>query len=307
MSALYHLLFLGKGGNLAEMLDNERWQQVNSGITKAITKEIIFPNDQITRNLHLIEQYKTQTALNSLGVNRETNPADLAGVNNFYPLQQDPAENLGFTISLIGMPNSGRTTTLGYIQQEYIDELSINPLYEGFHIVPEFIGSIIQDLKAEEDFSYTNLYLRQQIRSRLIYKSIYEKDILPRVSVFERDWTDLPFARANFMYGRHEGKVFRTFEETFLANLHKYNQSIRIIVNTLISPEMSFSRETEDKPYHTIVKPEFLNLLYEQYLRFHYEAVNFEKIYGEPRPFIYACIDTEDSFIRPFEKICYLL
>lgn len=42
-------------------------------------------------------------------------------------------------------------------------------------------------------------------------------------------------------------------------------------------------------------KKRFLNTLYEQYLRFHYEMINYQKLSGNPRPITYVCLDFSGS------------
>ena len=52
-----------------------------------------------------------------------------------------------------------------------------------------------------------------------------------------------------------------------------------------------------------IMNPHFLGLLYEQYLRFHYEVAHFEEIFGVKRPFTYCAVDmTGKSRFRELEK-----
>jgi hypothetical protein len=56
------------------------------------------------------------------------------------------------------------------------------------------------------------------------------------------------------------------------------------------------------------MNPFFLPVLYEQYLRFHYETINFERIYGKPRRYAYACLDfTVDPHNPNYEKNEHLL
>jgi hypothetical protein len=42
-------------------------------------------------------------------------------------------------------------------------------------------------------------------------------------------------------------------------------------------------------------KKDFLDTLYEQHLRFHYEMINYQKLSGNPCPITYVCLDFSGS------------
>ena len=91
---------------------------------------------------------------------------------------------------------------------------------------------------------------------------------------FERDLFDLPFIRANFLFGRIDARVLKMAEEKFFDNLKDHPTTPKVIINTLIHPKASLERETELKT-HNVVQLPFLEVFYEQNIRFHDEMVRY--------------------------------
>ena len=123
--------------------------------------------------------------------------------------------------------------------------------------------------------------------------------------IIERDWTDIPFMRANLLSGRYRPKSYIRIKNDFVKNIEAYPMPAHVVVNCLVKPEVSLGRETDVKPYPSVMQLPFLETLYEQYLRFHYENTK-STFYGHPSSFIYASVDmsseTEWENIRSLER-----
>ncbi|KKR30230.1 MAG: hypothetical protein UT61_C0010G0003 [Candidatus Woesebacteria bacterium GW2011_GWA1_39_8] len=238
------------------------------------------------------EQDATQIALQNLGVDSSTQP-------NHIPLIETPIigrNNTGrpkiSVITLIGMPNAGKST---YIDQVHEDDIS--------HIVFDDAGKSALNAQTDKNLLGVNYdkLVESQVRSsaislsstldELYFRHVIGED-LPNIRIiYERDYLDLEFMRASFLFGRFDIRTLRLSEDYFIETLDRYERLPRTVVNCLVSPVISLERDPEPEKYHAIVQEPFLNCLYEQCLRFHWEVGNFNSIFGRPLPFNYVATD----------------
>ena len=63
------------------------------------------------------------------------------------------------------------------------------------------------------------------------------------VTLFDRDWSDLPFVRANLMSGRIRPSFYNGIYQGFLANVFDPHPVAHLVLNCLIEPELSLERK----------------------------------------------------------------
>jgi len=274
------------------MLDHERYGACIASLKYLIENQRV-SNPDLNRERLLDEQYKTQVALQNLSVTHNTPPSGIPMIDEVI-INPRPS-HLDNYFSLIGMPNSGKTSTLLDLSTNQPD------LYWVFGDTARRSFGMLKQRRVGTDFA--KLTLAQEIRSNtdisFAADSIYVASMLnenPPITnvLFERDWTDLPFFRANFLFGRIDVKILEKTEENFRENLSKFKGLSRTIINCLLLPLTSKKREKEQRE-HLVVQDKFLTVLYEQYLRFHYEMLNFKQVYKQEPSFGYIAIDMSNK------------
>lgn len=284
------------------MLNNERYNVALNSLGTLIENEKVLSSREENRSLLLDEQYRTQIALTKLGVNYTTSPRQVPMIDQLILGPKTKGQHT--FISLIGMPNVGKTSTMIDLGTHEPDE---------YWLFGDAARRSFGHLKTNESLDFSRLTTTQAlIRSRadisyaldsIWFHSMLGEEIPEMRIIFERDINDIAFFRANFLFGRIDAKTLSKVQEAFLEELDKYRGLDRTIVNCLVSRQTSLNRETE-KRKHLVVQEPFLTVLYEQYLRFHWEVLNFEKVYGMKPPFNYIAVDLSAS--SPEENIKHL-
>lgn len=263
------------------MLDRKRWWD---GVETAVMRQQL--DQEVTpfeKQALLDEQYKTQIAMQGFNGSE---------VGKIYPHQtRNNLYNLSVT-SIIGMPNAGKTLTSETIVETRAMEVPL--------LMSEVYREEKEKLDKNKEFSFIKLYERLLNRQNTEFKKAIK---LGRLSVesglnteghimFDRlVWTDLPMARAHFLIGNIDYSMLQLIEKEFVAHLLHRNDTDNILINCIIKPELAISRQSKNEGLGRILNPIFLPILYEQSLRFHYEMVNFEKVFKIKRPFTYAIVD----------------
>jgi hypothetical protein len=264
------------------MLDNERWWHAREGYVSA-TREFRDSNI-LNRNdlgIYLSEQYKTQIALEKMGVTLMDPPSKL------------PNNPLGF-VSVIGIPKADKTSTLSRMAEHSMGNY-IMVSEDSAHIKNAFDRMGIFTF---ENFTHALEYQRMD-KLNEVFNYVNEiagsNPVNTPLVLFDRDWIDIPMIRANFLVGRLSPTTYLTSEEIFRKNIEAYTKNVNVgIVLGLIPPELSLLREGSRQMKGRIMQLPFLQVLYEQYVRFHYEMLNYKEIYGTKRNFIYSCVDTSN-------------
>jgi len=249
------------------MLDNERYNAAITSLGESIQSDSCISDHEINLQILLEQQLVTQQTLNRLGVDKSTLPKNIPGIETPICNQRVPRPSNVF-VSLIGSPNTGRSSALerNFSSEADFGRVAYNAMKN--------LG------KGKIDF---NLLTQIQIMTAEVWHS-HAKDqiyfdwmlgVENNTNVFfERDLFDLPFIRANFLFGRIDARVLKMAEEKFFDNLKDHPTTPKVIINTLIHPKASLERETELKT-HNVVQLPFLEVLYEQNIRFHDEMVRY--------------------------------
>ena len=240
----------------------------------------------------LDEQQMTQSALRQLGLTEDLKLQEVRGINQvFLPknYHRDPKKPVA--VHFMGMPRAGKSTFIESIGEvARLRNLSIGAMPEVQGPLKEISG------KHQERFSYktydTSLTIIDTIEI-LMLKKQFEKFGEPDMALFDRGIIDrLPFARANFLFGRlDEGKFSASLSNIF-SGLSDLNESFETaIILMLTTPEESLKREGGKQG--RVMNPAFLRNLYEQYLRYHLEAI---KAFEEEDPMTpYVCLDMSNT------------
>ena len=196
------------------------------------------------------------------------------------------------------MPNSGKTSVLL--------DLDVNQP-DSYWVFGDSARRSFGMLKQEQTgIDFNQFTLTQILRSNSdisyaldsIYFAYMTDEHYPKKSVvFERDYTDIPFIRANFLFGRIDIKILDKAENKFYENLNRFKGLPRTIISCLVHPTTSKKREKEQKE-HTVIQDKFLSCLYEQYLRFHYEMLNFRQVYKQEHPFNYVGVNMSGTNLQ---------
>jgi len=206
------------------------------------------------------------------------------------------------------MPNAGKTLTSETTVETRTMEVPL--------LMQEVYREEKDKLDKSKEFSFIKLYERLLNRQNTEFKKALK---LGRLSVesglnteghimFDRlVWTDLPMARAHFLIGNINHATLELIEKEFVSHLLHRNHTDNILINCIIKPKLAISRQSPGEGLGRILNPIFLPILYEQYLRFHYEMTNLEKVFKIKRPFTYATVDMSSSNrverFRSLEKV----
>ena len=278
------------------MISHERWNTTHDLLRKLKEKDVITKPTPFDRQILLDEAYLTEQALQKLGVSAQTSPSDLKHINTIITPELPFPPNALLIISILGMPKTAKTTTL----IETYKNTAVDP-----PILWESIRTIIDSLPDESKTDFEEISRRQMLINRKRWEQIRINSLETDYVITERDWTDIPFLRAQLLHGRFKPKSFIRKKDNFLENVTAFPKPAHVVVNCLAKPATVLARESEVKPYPSVMQMPFLEKLYEQYLRFHYENTK-STFYGHPSSFIYASVDmsseTEWENIRSLER-----
>lgn len=279
------------------MLDRERWWNVVE--TTVMRRQLHQEITPFEKQALLDEQYKTQIAMQGFNSGE---------IGKIYIPQVIRERNDICVTSIIGMPNAGKTLTSETIVGARTMEVPL--------LMQEVYREEKEKLDKSKEFSFIKLYERLLPRQKTEFKKAIKRGRLDAESGLNREchimfdrlaWTDLPMARAHFLIGNIDHPTLELIEKEFVAHLTHRNDTNIILINCIIKPKLAISRQSPGEGLGRILNPIFLPILYEQYLRFHYEMVNFEKVFKIKRPFTYSTVDMSSSDrvqrFRSLEKV----
>lgn len=286
------------------MLSGERWVDARESFVLLKEKwQNIYPDE---KEILLAEHYKTQRAIEALKLQSRTpNPSQIPHMDEITPALIEDTNKATCT-SVIGMPNSGKTTTVEIVAETraFDSPVLVDEAYKGEKDKLEKSGNLnfetlIENIAVRQ---YTEL-LDAAIEAKVRVESGLNDSglvILDRLSI-----TDIPMLRTHYLLGNIRSPLMLVLENMFLNDYcHQNGKFSNVLISTFITPEESLSRQDTNENRGRIMNPPFLHVLYEQYIRFHYEMMNFEKIFSRKRGFTYCAIDmsSDDSYIR-FRKL----
>lgn len=278
------------------MLENERYNEAIESTAKLSMLHSTNPPDLTFQRL-LEEQYLTQTALQKLKIYPNNNLHQLPFINQIV-LPDSPVpenrRNLPLLIEVAGMPKAGKSISIKNAKEQF---QILNPVQE----VAGFAKRKWKERRGKNwnssGFETTKTILNILVPDILLSR---EPD---SVIISDRDLVDqFIFTRANFLDGRHfiyqtessyygDRKVVNSPISALRDMSTKSNRSYALIL-CLTTPTESLKREGFRLRKGTVMNKNFLNKLYEQYLRFHRDVVETK------RDFPYACLDLSGNNFR---------
>lgn len=266
------------------MIDSERYQRTIEAAQR-YSKTHAFSKDHFP--ILLDQQYRTVLALRNLGVRPDSPPENIPHLNYLFRADMNP-ENPTF-ISVIGIPNAFKTTSIAKVAD--VSDRNIV-------VVPERYRVIKNQLDASGEFSFERLSeiaLKQQSEDDTEASIRAYRSRSRIITIFDRNWTDIPMARAQLVFGMLDLPHLQRLEENFSRRLSVINKFENLmIVIAFIRPETAISRQEEGEGPGRIMQIPFLQTLYEQYLRFYDELIN-NGDGDKPRDVSFIAVDSTDT------------
>jgi hypothetical protein len=284
-------------------LENERYQRALWANAQERPAE--------KRNLQtfLEEEWFTQCVLDRVGITPETPISKIPKIDKLDYIQKWVDElPYDFVIEVAGMPMAGKETVINGGLESLWPRGTRNQIYyagESARKMPEKY----QRYKQEDPFLFTSLTETEFFLSS--YKRIIDSasgQALEVPVLSKRGVTDrIAFRRALFF----EGEVNPWFMDNEWFWEYGFAPPYRTgaVILCLVKPETSLEREEKELGYPRekpgpVMNINFLNLLFEQYLRLHYELpqrIYHHQLTRGPLP-IYIALNMEESKEECFEK-----
>ena len=270
------------------MLENWRYNralEANAKQVEAGAKEIL-----------LDEEYRTQLALEYLGIREDTTPSEAPKVGSLL-VRPDLMANLRvpYAVEVLGMPRAGKSTAINrYLKELWLrgERYKLAFVEEG----PRKIEPDYGDLRYSDPFHYSLLGGTATFFGYI--EALKNVNSGMRLVVSDRGQIDRrAFRRVLFGRGDVDPKVMED-EGEFMYDLENTPVQIGGVIMMMTRPEISFGR---GKP-GPVANKDFLPRLYEQYWRLHGEILQGEVPYR-----IYACIDGEKDKEEVYERFKYAM
>jgi len=281
------------------LLENERY---NRALKAAAKLKVVSPGSSNLAQTLLEEQYVTQLALSELGMNVEELLCNLPSINTLLIPNKEPPKkrlDLPLLIEVAGTPKSGKTTLITYAQKSF----DIFPISER----AAFVKRRTQQ-KLGKHWTYQAMEETKHLITVATSLMLSKLEKGHRAVVADRDMVDnLIFGRAYFVDGR---LIPSTFSSNYHGDERIYSEPVGgleevstrpnhlyALILCLTTPKISLKREGFRFRPGRVMNKNFLGTLYEQYLRFHYQALKLN------RNFPYACLDLSGKNLQENKKL----
>ena len=264
------------------MLDNERYNDSLRSIKDLINGQGIQEPDLKFQAL-LKEQYKTQKALQELGINKLSPPDRVPHINEIiFPKTgvSKQRSKLPLLIEVGGMPRSGKTTVINGTSELFGQDLDILPEPVEFvkrkanEMFPEDLSSqveLIETAKTIINLVGPLIMLRQSEGKRAV---VSDRDIVDQ-KIFEIAFYLRGIRTPRTNEQSRYGQIFNLSDpHSILEEISTRDEHTYALIICITNSTTSLSREAPRPKPGTIVNELFLSTLYEQYLRFHNEILH---------------------------------
>lgn len=267
------------------------------------------PTEKRNLQTFLEEEWLTQCALDKLGITPETSIPEIPKIGELDYIQEWVEElPFDFVIEVTGMPMAGKETVINRWLESLWLRGTRNQIYYAGEPA-EKLPEKFQRYKREDPFLFTSLTETEFFLSsfkRIIDSASGQALEVPLLS--KRGVTDrTAFRRALFF----EGEVNPGFmdDEWFWEYGFAPPYRTGAVILCLVKPETSLKREEKEIGHPReepgpVMNIDFLKLLYEQYLRLHYELpwrIYHRHLTRGPLP-IYIALNMEGGKEECFEK-----
>ncbi len=221
------------------------------------TVPLKFIEVEVNKRKPLVEQEieKTETALKALGVNIFSPPAALEGIDQVRNLEPITERDIQLG-EVIGMPNTAKNTFIARLRQSYPETVISTP--EPFEFLTKhdkefkrlYRGDALRRESSEAEWAFLNSFDGDASKTVITNRSSQDYDMVWR--------------RTFFLAG-----LSMSFNNLTLSELKPSSIASAIYV-FLAQPETSLQREPKGA-HGPFMNPNFLRILYSQYLRLIYE------------------------------------
>lgn len=252
----------------------------------------------ISRDIFLEEEYRTQFALERLGIkNINSSPSEAAKVGSLFMSPELITDlRVPYAVEVLGMPRAGKSTVIN----RYLEELWSKEERNQVVLVDEGARSIKQefgDLRYSDPYSY--LMLAGWATYVDYISSLRNLNSGMRMAVSDRGQIDRRVFR-RVLFGRGDvNPEIMADEDLFMHRVENTPIQVGGVIMMMIRPEESIRRSGKQGP---VVNMDFLPRLYEQYWRLHWEILQGEVPYRT-----YTCIDAEKDEEKVYERFKYAM
>lgn len=272
------------------MLESERYNRslrTNSDISDPEFQDL---------QVFLDQEYITQFCLNKMGLTVNDSPNKLPRVNEIFTIDGLVGQRRSpYALEVLGMPRAGKSTSIN----KFLESLWTKGVRRRIHLIREGARTVSEEyeyLKNDDTFGFHMVAGQETFLSTMENILSFEDH---EVILYDRGTLDRrAFRRAMFFQGKVSTKITRT-EKLWEYGFETPPFQIGGLIMCLIKPEVSLEREGVREKPGTVMNKEFLTLLYEQYMRLHYEIMS-----GSIITPAYTCIDMGCSEEEAYTKIC---
>jgi len=271
------------------MLENWRYNQAIHASCKQEEKD--------SQQIFLDEAYRTQLALQQLGIKESTHPSDVPHTGTIL-MAPELVENLRvpYAVEVLGMPHAGKSTLIN----RYLKELWSRKERHKVALVEEGARTVknqYRDLRYSNPFQYALLGGMSTFTSYI--NSLKNINSGMKMIISDRGQIDRRvFRRALFSRGDVNPKIMLD-EKDFAYRLENTPVQIGGVIMLMIRREESMKRSKTVGP---VTNTDSLLRLYEQYWRLHQEIIE-----GEIPFRIYTCIDAEGNKEDVYKRFKYAM
>lgn len=218
--------------------------------------------DQLTKDVLLAEKFTTEVLLERYGLNVQTKPSEIPGVDqifNLSPLAKE-GKKRNLHIEIMGMPRSGKDTLLQML--DMLNNKNTVCTLEPYASIKDWKKTIPKDVLTQEHLRLAATFGEFISGEVLARRKGLEKGAL---IIHNRGFTDHSvFTTARLMYGEIPLKDYFNPEQGWIFRTTTKMDAVIILMQL---PDVSIQRASLEKRSKRHITPDFLNILYEQFLR----------------------------------------
>ena len=218
--------------------------------------------NQLTKDVLLAEKFTTETLLERYGLNVQTKPSEIPGIDqifNLSPLAKE-GKKRNLHIEITGMPRSGKDTLLQMLGM--LNNKNIVCTLEPYASIKDWKKTMPEDALTQEHLKLAATFGEFISGEVLARRKGLEKGAL---IIHNRGFTDHPiFTKARLMYGEIPIKDYLDQEQGWIF---RASMNLDAVIILMQDKEASMERQNSDTRPGRHLTQDFLTFLYEQYLR----------------------------------------
>lgn len=244
--------------NTDSWLSNEGYNLILRGLSKLEPQH----RDQLTKDVLLVEKFTTEKLLERYGLGSQTKTSEIPGIDqifNLSPLAKE-GKKRNLHLEIMGMPKSGKDTLLQML--DTLNNKAIICTFEPYASIKNWKKTMPEDALTQEHLKLAATFGEFISGEVLARRKGLEKGAL---IIHNRGFTDHSvFTTARLMYGEIPLKDYFNPEQGWIFRTSMAMDAVIILMQGI---ETSTERQNTDTRPGKHLTPDFLTLLYEQYLR----------------------------------------